>query len=74
MVYILRKIILHDALVLKKIAAEHFQKVAEAGAFVSFVQKEQGVIPAAHALFPSDLVVVSVKMFVPERQRFFFPF
>ena len=41
---------------------------------VSFVQKEKTVIPAAHALFPLDLVVVPVKMFCPESPRFFFPF
>ena len=74
MAYILRKIFLDHALVSKKIVAEHFQNVAEAGAFVSFIQNEKAVIPAAHALFLLDLVVVSVKMFVPQRQHLFFPF
>ena len=73
MSYILGKIFLDDVLVSKKIAAEHFQDVAVAGAFISFVQKEKAVIAAAHVLFPLYLVFVSVKMFFPLALAFLLP-
>ena len=68
------KIILHHSLVGACIFRKHAQNISKCPPFVTFVQKKQTVVAAAHTGFPLKLVVIPKKGLFALENQLNFPF
>ena len=70
----MRKIILHHSLVGVRIFRKHAQNISKCPAFISFIQKHEAVVAAAHTEFLLKLVVIPKKGLFTFKNQLYFPF